>query len=625
MRTAACQAGTLPILRSFRATLPLAPRSMAFVRLRGFLSAAGPATPRRLAIPIALFLLALVPRLHDLGSPSLSTDEVKWIRRGERMVGLLRAGELRRATAHLSHPGIPPALMIGLSQRWAWRFDARFDPVVAARLPNAVVGASLSPLLYAASTPLWGAPVAGLAAVVIALDPRHLAASRSAHLDVVFGLFYGLGLWAFFRRREEPSPRHGALGAGALMLAEATRTSGVLCALTVVATSVVERVRRRRAPIDSAELAWVAAGALGFVVLFGKLWLEPAAIPAAERYPLIHAVESGLAAVASHSVLVAVLGLVAIASGAWLRGLPGLLLGLLGLALAAAALEPDLVRNVAGFAKNLWTSPERLHHRYYGDTGEPIPGKYWTVLAEGMPAPVLLPLVLGFPFFAWSSWRDDTARGRAGVAVTIAVGVFFAVAIQLDKVAFRYLVPMQPFLALVAAWSIVSALRFASERAASGALPALAATAGLGALVLPGAPYYSAWESVIGERLRRELGFRPLLAQEGHDAAAHYLWRHAGPETHVSTFCYDDVLRYYWHEVLPRREGEGPKPLPKLGFYRLEDADLLVLSIRRRPHLPRTFDRLVTEDAPVVRVEVDGAVALEVFDVAAWRARERSS
>src|SRR5690606_32881186 len=112
----------------------------------------------------------------------------------------------------------------------------------------------------------------------------------------------------------------------------------------------------------------------------------------------------GLAMVAPHAWIVAALGLGLLGLAALLAKRLGLLaaipVGLGGLALLAGALEPDLVRNLAGFARNLWTSPERLHHRYYGDTGEPIPGKYWTVLAEGMPGVVLLAFVAGLPLFA---------------------------------------------------------------------------------------------------------------------------------------------------------------------------------------------------------------------------------
>src|SRR5690606_27519665 len=113
-----------------------------------------------------------------------------------------------------------------------------------------------------------------------------------------------------------------------------------------------------------------------FVLLFGKLWLPPVVIPASERYPSIALVESGLAMVAPHAWIVAALGLGLLGLAALLARRLGLLaaipVGLGGLALLAGALEPDLVRNLAGFARNLWTSPERLHHRYYGDTGEPI-------------------------------------------------------------------------------------------------------------------------------------------------------------------------------------------------------------------------------------------------------------
>jgi hypothetical protein len=198
--------------------------------------------------------------------------------------------------------------------------------------------------------------------------------------------------------------------------------------------------------------------------------------------------------------------------------------------------------------------------------------------------------------------------------------VFLGVVSPLRKVAFRYLMPISPLLALSAAWAwvTVGALLPAAYRRALVAAVAVAAAA----VVLPVAPHFAAWTSTIGSLVRREAGIVPLLGADGHDDAALFLWRRAGPGDRVATFCYDDVLRFYWHRVLPARLGEPPKPAPAFGYYRLGDADFVVWA-RRGPNLPPTLEEFVSHRRPDLEVRALEEVVLRAWDLRAAPAAGR--
>jgi 4-amino-4-deoxy-L-arabinose transferase-like glycosyltransferase len=560
------------------------------------------------AAALALFFVAASVRLHDLGHPSLSTDEVRWIERGDELVARLERGEFRRATVHLDHPGIPTALTAGIAHRLGLR--ASLDPVAALRLPFALAGALLPPFLFLASKPLWGVPAAATAAVLLALEPRHVAASRMVHLDISFSWFYLLALWAFFHSREG-NRRLGLFAAVSLALAQATRTSAVLLPVTVVAFALLEALRTRRWCLEARDLLLGYLAALLFVGSFPKLWLSPAAIPEPHRYHAPATVEAFLAAVSLRPAAF-LFAAAAAAVGAWVarRRLSGALALGAALFLAASVLAPDTIRNVAGFAGNILHARQRLHHYYYGVVLRPPPGKYATLLAEGMPAVSWIGALGGLACLGVIAWRDRGGRlGSASLLVIAAVGVFLGFASVLAKVAVRYLMPIYPLLALAGGVFWSRALRRLPGPAAPLAVAVAVAWA-----VLPASPNFGAWRSTLGRFLAARLDLPRSFTAEGHDEAALYLWRHARPEHRVSALCYDDVLRFYWTGVLPRRLREPPKPPPRIGYFPPETADFVVISARRKRIASESVRRFAAEHTPALRVEIDGETALEVFD-----------
>lgn len=70
---------------------------------------------RSIGLAFLLFLLAAVPRMLDLSANSMNVDEPKWIARGKISYTRFCRGDWVRATEVTRHPGLIPALLIGIS------------------------------------------------------------------------------------------------------------------------------------------------------------------------------------------------------------------------------------------------------------------------------------------------------------------------------------------------------------------------------------------------------------------------------------------------------------------------------------------------------------------------------
>ena len=108
-------------------------------------------------------------------------DEVHWVARSAEFVKRLKAGNLKNLTTHLTHPGVPPSVVMGAAQAAAGRYNTRLglthgdswyiDKLNASRSANAVVSALISPILLIGSFSIIGFAPAVLAAFLIAFDP----------------------------------------------------------------------------------------------------------------------------------------------------------------------------------------------------------------------------------------------------------------------------------------------------------------------------------------------------------------------------------------------------------------------------------------------------------------------
>lgn len=288
------------------------------------------ATGRRTMVA-AVFALALVPRLWPTAQ-FLTWDEPTWTYRSLKFARALETGRLAE-TLQSAHPGVitmwAGATAIHLHRTLAgppfdaWRapgaapgeaamhadlrwvdalpaFDEDDLPLLRAVLPwldparaaIAVLTAGLVALAAALAARLFEPRAAGLAGVLLALDPYLLAHSRVLHLDAVLALLVlssGLAAVIAHRRNADDAPRSamrwlaasGALGG----LAFVEKSPGILTAgfaALVLAVAAVPAIRAGRWATAARAVAgglavWLAAAAAAYVAAWPALWVAPLA------------------------------------------------------------------------------------------------------------------------------------------------------------------------------------------------------------------------------------------------------------------------------------------------------------------------------------------------------------
>lgn len=270
------------------ATTPHVPRSLAVDRQPT-------ATGRRLALLayLGVALIALLPRVLDLGG-FVTIDEINaWLPRSERFLAALAAGDLG-ATAQSAHPGITTTwlgasgiLLHRLLAAWGLIDPADFATRLAIlQLPLALVNAAAVLAGYALLRRLLAAPIALLAAVLWACDPFVVGFSRLLHVDGLMASFSALSVLAacVYWLRSEGRRQHSGillLSGACAGLAVLSKSPAVVLVPTIAGIATWAAWRGagaphpwRRALIDL--LIWGAAAALTALLAWPALWADPA-------------------------------------------------------------------------------------------------------------------------------------------------------------------------------------------------------------------------------------------------------------------------------------------------------------------------------------------------------------
>jgi hypothetical protein len=280
---------------------------------------------------ILLFLLALAPRLPGLRL-FLTTDEPFFVQEAAQVSGALLRGDFQGTYWHF-YPGVTISWLNGLGLGTQWLlaritgmtvqpFEAYaqrniLDLILAARLPYVLLAAAGVAGFYLLARRLVGQRVALLGALFIAFDPFFLAHSRVAHGDAPVTVFIGLSAMAFLvylqatslraasevpgaeKRQAEGGRRWLILSAVMAALAALTKAPGPFMVLFVILVGVGDwlitsrfsfsggdspagkgwRIRpldwrlARRRLIDL--VLWGGVAALFFVALWPAMWVDP--------------------------------------------------------------------------------------------------------------------------------------------------------------------------------------------------------------------------------------------------------------------------------------------------------------------------------------------------------------
>ncbi len=236
--------------------------------------------------PLAVMIVALIPRLLDLGLFA-TMDEVNfWFMRSELFLSAMRAGNFA-ATAITDHPGVPTmwlgAASLVLRENLGLFGVHALSPqmfVALYELPITTVNALAVGVGYLLMRDLLPGPVALLGALLWALDPFVIAFARVLHVDALSGTFMMLSVlaacryWFLTRRR-----RTLALSAVFAALAITTKSPGLILlpllgSIGVFATWYGPQPRRfTRLLMDA--LLWAGVAVLSALLIWPALWAAP--------------------------------------------------------------------------------------------------------------------------------------------------------------------------------------------------------------------------------------------------------------------------------------------------------------------------------------------------------------
>ncbi|MCX6353891.1 MAG: phospholipid carrier-dependent glycosyltransferase [Candidatus Aureabacteria bacterium] len=231
-------------------------------------------------LSLLIAVIAGFPRLWDLHGSSLSPDELLWVDRGEKLVQALCAHHYKKATLHLGHPGVVPAVLIGISSRNLGYPgpDGEFKlmrPITAARFPIAMIGTATCLLLFLVGRHAYGNAVSFWAAVFLSLYPPHIALSRVAHIDSTLTLFVMLSLLCYLVSALKRARSWKIASAIFFGLALLTKSPALIIPVILLAWKAAVRLWDRRGTFrfwELGDLAWLGIGFAIYFSFFTKLW-----------------------------------------------------------------------------------------------------------------------------------------------------------------------------------------------------------------------------------------------------------------------------------------------------------------------------------------------------------------
>lgn len=520
---------------------------------------------RLVGLSAVILAVSLGLRLWSVSAHTAEPDELLWRKRSATMVEAFEAGRYNRLTSHLKHPGVAPTAAMAAGQFAAKRINAwrgaafgspdYIDQLSAARFANALVSGFCPLVLFIGSASFVGIGAAFLAAMLLALDPHALAASRMAHLDATLMLLVTLALILYWAAVERSSTRLKLLCGLCWGLAIGTKPTAVLLLPIFVVHKFLrnrfvsaESDRGERSLVSWSDFGAFVAGNVLVMVIYQRLWLKDLEALGRLRQDglLLRWLLSTDDVLSAYPALSLTL-ITVLAAGA-LRALslhmapdsstPRTNFHLAMLALAAAfvvaliTLFPEVSENTLRF----WLYAGSLTHEHpeAGGLWNPPAWGYPELFFRKLPLPALLLVVIsalaGPLLLLRRSARQHDPRRALIWCTTLATVLIWVSAISLpEKKVYRYALPILPALylfasvaAAAAAAAITERWDLSSRKAAAAVACAVLAWYYLGA-VISIAPNYRLYASSISGGLQalRDAGLK--LHPAGHEKVFEYL------------------------------------------------------------------------------------------------------
>ena len=445
-------------------------------------------------IALALYILALVPRLWGISAPAPEPDEVHWLNRSGGVIEQFQQQKYSALTTHLGHPGVPAGCIMALGQlaseaynnyRGLNKKDPRFvDRLTGSRIANATFSALIVPLLFLGCEGVFGVAVALLAALLLCFDPRLLGLSRIAHIDAVLSIFVLLALGYYFAAVTRARVVLKLVAGAFWGLAIATKPTAMAMIPTFLLFKLIlGKTDRTGTLVKEPAIAWsdawaIVVGHLVFALIYTRLWphdsdyLHRLAVRSsfadliycspmlARAFEPFFSIGVGFVAVVFFRAawkLTRKGGRAATASGYWQTQLLGSAL------LLAVLLYPAVCENIVRFW--CWVAGlSEVKHAAYNRTLPPPPGGYLGLLFVRLPSVAIVCFVVGLMALVLrfrqllleaKSARQGAMLLLAAVSLVCWVGLLSVS----SKQTIRYLVPALPGVYLLAAFGVAVVMR----------------------------------------------------------------------------------------------------------------------------------------------------------------------
>ncbi|SDE90330.1 ArnT family glycosyltransferase [Rhodospira trueperi] len=280
------------------------------------------ATVRTWSVFVCILLLtvaAIALRAADLGLPGLQNDETVWHERSMRYVVSLLGPfapaqvealpvfwqptfvDLRGEPWTLSgwpfdvvmpapHPGVVPALTMGLSQilladgASSWSVDL-LSRIEAARVPGIAFGLLMIGCVLAWGRTLVGTQAVLFAAAILAVEPIAVGFSRLARIDLAAVTLITIAVLGYLQGRVTGRPLPSVLSAVAFGAALATNPYGLFAVPAILTVRLLYgppvRLPEHRPRwalwhlIDRSDWIWACVALTFFLVSYPNLWPNP--------------------------------------------------------------------------------------------------------------------------------------------------------------------------------------------------------------------------------------------------------------------------------------------------------------------------------------------------------------
>lgn len=244
---------------------------------------------KNLLIAFTLYTLALIINVSCIDFTVIQPDEYHWVARAKKLYVML-GSDWSHATHHLGQPGITPTFImafgiyvikhiffyLGISLE-------NFNYLQACRLSIAAFSALLIPLSFLGFQSFFSRNLALFISLFLMLDPRIIANSRMAHLDMAQGVLILLSFLLYYNGVEKARHTLKILAGIIWGLAFATKPTSLFLIFGFLFYRLCRFISVKKGNIHSGEtslisfsdFAAVFAGQLTFAAIYTRLWYHP--------------------------------------------------------------------------------------------------------------------------------------------------------------------------------------------------------------------------------------------------------------------------------------------------------------------------------------------------------------